>query len=76
MNIRRWCRGRDPSEAGISIDGKRITAEDLETVTAREEAEALGIPGDLYDGWQAEQPSWLFLWWLEEKAKPRKRGGR
>ncbi|MFO0892829.1 MAG: hypothetical protein U0790_27270 [Isosphaeraceae bacterium] len=76
LKLTTWGRGRDPSECGIAIDGHRITAEDLETVTTRGEAEGLGIPGVLFDRWQAEQPSWLFHWWLEEQAKPRKRGAR
>lgn len=64
-----WSEGRDPSECGIAINEKKISAEDLETVTMRAEAEALGIPGGLFDLWQAERPDWLFLWWLEERAK-------
>ena len=65
LNLTLWSDGRGPSECGVQI-GTRLSFEDLDAITSREEAEAAGVPTVLLNEYRG---NWhLFGMWLEDKA--------
>ena len=65
LKVTLWSDGRDPSKCGVQI-GTRLSFEDLDAITSRQETEAAGVPTVLLNEYRG---NWhLFGIWLEDRA--------